>query len=338
MPLTLTRTAKMTKTGIVFFGLIFLVLASAYTAYQIYYYQYYLPNKPAPIQKPEEKFSALPAPSFITSAVSSSNYSYTLATVTGGLPTVPKNVKVYFIPQLGTTLLASDKAKSLASSFGFNNGPKVLSQTQFEFDDDTNGKMTINLDTSNFKFARVASTSATLSDSLPDQSKLASDFKDYLSSLGLMSDNLKNGRTKVVYNQADSQTSQTASISIWPADFDKLPLVTPTFSDGLVKAVINKSTDDVLKYQSLSYTYWSPDPNNGSTYPIKTPDQALADLKSGKGSIVIEPQNPQVAITSVYLAYFESDQYSLYLLPIYVFEGQGFVAYVNAISDEAVGK
>lgn len=339
MALTLTQTAKMTKKALLIFGILFILLTAFYIGYQIYYYNYYLPHKPAPVIKPDVKFGPLPNPKFITADVSSSNYSYSLATVTGGLPIdIPKVEKVYFIPRLGPTLLASDKATQLANSFSFTHGPNIVSQTKYEFSDDSGGIMRIDLDTSNFSFTRAASSSASLEDTFADSGKIAENFKTYLSSKNLLPEDLQKGRSKVVFDNAIPQNSQTATVSIWPQDFNGLEVVTPTFSEGLIKTTLNKSKDDIYKYQSLIFTYWSPDSQNSSTYPIKTPDQAFSDLKSGLGVVVIPPQNPQVAITSVKLAYYESALYSVYLLPIYVFEGEGFVGYVNAISPEAVSK
>ena len=339
MSMTLTQTAKITKRFLLIFGILFVLLTVSYIGYQIYYYQYYLPHKPAPVIKPDKKFGPLPAPKFISTDVSSSNYSYSLATVTGGLPTdIPKIEKVYFIPQLGTTLLASDKATQLANSFSFTQGPTITNQTTYQFSDTQGGTMTIDLNTSNFTFNRIASPSGTLQENFTDQGQVADQFKAYLSNKGLLADDLSSGRTNVVFDNSLPQNSQTATISIWPADFNNLEIVTPTFSDGLIKAVVNTAKDETIKYQNLTYTYWSPDSQNSSTYPLKTPDQAFSDLKSGLGVVVVQPTDPQVAITSVKLAYYESGSYSLYLLPVYVFEGEGFVAYVDAIPSDITAK
>ena len=71
-----------------------------------------------------------------------------------------------------------------------------------------------------------------------------------------------------------------------------------------------------------------------ATYPIKTAETAYNDLKTGKGIVILQPPKAQVSISSVYLGYFISDKYTPYLQPIYIFEGQNFVAYVPAISSE----
>lgn len=345
MALTLTQTARLTKRTLVGLTILGFLLLITFISYQIYYYKYYLPHKPPVEEKPTLLFGLLPPVNFPQSSVSSSNYSYSLATTTGGLPTdLPKLVKVYFIPQLGTTLLAPEKAQSLATSLLFPNGPDNTSTTQYHFSDSSGGQLTLDLNSGNFKFQRTASPSAEASSAtrvnalLPDPTKIISDFKNYLSNKGLLKEDLKNGRSKVIYDNSSQADSQIATVSIWPSDLDKLQIVTPDPNIGLIKAVVTKFQDEALKYASLNFTYWGEDTKTFSTYPIKSANQAFTDLKNGQGVVVIEPKLPQVSLTSVRLAYYQSEQYSPYLEPIYVFEGENFMAYVSAITPEYLSK
>ncbi len=337
MALTLTQTAKLTKKAFLFGLILFFLALISFISFQIYYYQYYLPHKPAPVVKPQIGFGVLPKLQFISSSTTSSNFSYSLATSTGGLPNnFPKVVKVYFIPQLGTTLLAPDKSKSLAQSLSFSEGPEILNQTQYRFSDANAGAMTINLDSGNFTFFRdsdfIASASAKFANStLPDEKKIIDDFRSFLSSKKLLTDDLRVGRAKVIYDSSSPGESQTALVTIWPDNFDNLEIATPNYTLGLIKATVTKSGDELTKYKNLDFTYWNPDQNNASTYPVKTPTEAFNDLQTGLGAVIIEPSSPQVSITSVKMAYYESNSYLKYLIPIYIFEGQGFVGYVNAI-------
>ena len=83
----------------------------------------------------------------------------------------------------------------------------------------------------------------------------------------------------------------------------------------------------------MEYTYWNPDVETFSTYPVKSPSQAFTDLKAGKGVMIIQPDNKNASITAVSLAYYEPDVYQKYLEPVYVFTGPNMVAYVPAITD-----
>ncbi len=337
MALTLTQTAKLTKRVIVLGSILLFVGITALVSYRIYYYNYYLPHKPPVEIPPTTTFGKLPRPIFPLNSISSSNYSYTLNTDTGGLPTdIPKIIKVFFLPQLGTNLLATDKATALANSLGFPTGPTISNDTQYGYTDSGGGSLTIDLVTGNFSFERSSSSSATINQVpiLPDQGKLVTDFKLYLSSKNLLNDDIKNGRSIVNYNLASQQQATQAAISIWPQNINNLEVVTPDFVTGLINAVVTKATNEIDKYIKLIYIYWSPDTTNTATYPIKTASTAFADLQSGKGVVIVTPKNPQVSITSVKLAYFEPKIYTPYLQPIYVFEGEGFVAYVSGVTDE----
>ena len=75
---------------------------------------------------------------------------------------------------------------------------------------------------------------------------------------------------------------------------------------------------------------------NPSTYPIKTAQDAFNDLRLGKAYVVSQTflQGP-IRIERLYLAYYEGDDEVQFLLPIFVFEGEGgFLAFVEAVKEE----
>ena len=125
-------------------------------------------------------------------------------------------------------------------------------------------------------------------------------------------------------------------ISIWPGDINKIKIVTPDFKHSLIRAEASQSALIVDDFSKINFTFWPIDQTSFSTYPIKTTAQALEDLKKGSGIVILEPKGVQVSITSVSLAYFESENYNPYLLPILVFEGPNFVAYVPAIVEQYI--
>lgn len=73
-----------------------------------------------------------------------------------------------------------------------------------------------------------------------------------------------------------------------------------------------------------------------ATYPIKTAQQAFDELNAAQGYIAKADNigsDRQININNVYLAYYMGKEYQDYLLPIVVFEGEGFFAYIPAITD-----
>ena len=52
----------------------------------------------------------------------------------------------------------------------------------------------------------------------------------------------------------------------------------------------------------------------------------------------MEPRTSSASITKVYLAYYLSEEYSNYLLPVFVFEGPQFAGMVPAVKSEFLEK
>ncbi len=316
-----------------------------FIGYKIWY-AYYLSTLPPVEEKPDLKFGSLPHPNFPRVAVSSSNYSYSLDTQTGGLPKVgvdsgfEKIIKVYFITKSFASLLSADRSQTLAEKFGIFSAPQILSETKYQFNSDKK-TLLVDLDTGNFSYSKEATISATKA--LDDDNKLVSDFERFLNLIGYMKDDLKTGRTKVILLKNDggklSPTSLRseavgALISLWPAPVDKKSIFTPDFNKALVNATVLTSAQNLEDYLFIDYIYYPIDTTTFGTYPTKTADEAFNDLKNGLGVVVVEPLKPQVSISSVYLGYFLPEVYSPYLQPIFVFEGPNFVAYVPAVSSQ----
>lgn len=333
--MTLTQAATLTKRGVITTLVIIFLGITAALSYNIWH-QYYLAHLPLVEEKPEMKFGSLPKLNFPQSNVSSSNFSYSLDTVTGGLPQTPKLLKIYFLPRSGVSLLAPEKAKILAQSLGFPFGPEIISSSQYNFSDGEGGKISIDLTTGNFHFQKLAKQnlatgSAVLKGNFSDQPKLVADFKNYLASKTLLPEELQNGRSNVTFN-SQFENPQTATISLWPTDLDSLPIITSNPRQGLVGGTLTSAEEEKDKFVRVDYTFWLIDNTTSSTYHLKTAEQAFADLRSGLGFISLEPKKPQVSISSVYLAYFESEEYSPYLQPVFVFEGPDFAGIVPAVS------
>jgi len=329
--MTLTQTAILIRRGtIVALIAVVLVIIGA-VGYKIWH-QYYLSSLPPVEEKPEMKFGVLPKLNFPPSMVSSSNFSYSLDTVTGGLPQTPQLLKVYFIPQSGVSFLAPEKSKTLAQNLGFPIGPQIISASQYKFTDENTNELTIDLTNSNFHFQTSITENGTatssadlknLSNQTSNQVKLIDDFKSYLSSKNLLREELQNGRSYAAFGE-------NTIVSIWPVNLDNLPIVSASPNQSLVKTTITKTEKE--EFIRLDYTFWVIDQTTFSTYKLKTSEQAFADLRSGLGFISLEPKKPEVSISSVYLAYFESEEYSPYLQPVFVFEGPDFAAIVPAVA------
>ncbi len=337
--MTLTQTATITRRLIVISVFLLVVSISAKIGYQIWY-EYQLANLPKPIEKPEQKFGTLPRINLPDQTVSSSNYSYSVDTQTGELPQMPSSIKVYFMPLSGTSLLAPERSRTIAQGYGFFFGPDILSNTVYRYTDDNKGELTFDLPTGNFIFQKnIATNSGELTPGFNQSgAEIVNLFKSSLETKGLLNAELKNGRSKVTFAGGEPRTAKTATITIWPADFNGFPIMTASES-GLLRSTITSADEKSdNKYLSMNYTYWPIDSTTSSTYPLKTSEQAFSDLQSGNGFVITEPLKPKVSLTNVYVAYYESEQYAPYLQPVFVFEGPHFQAIVQGTATATESK
>ncbi len=347
--MTLTQTAILTKQIIIISVIAFVLGISGFIGYNIWH-AYYLAHLPPVEEKPDIKFGLLPLPDFPKGNVSTSNFTYSLDTATGGLPKIgvdlgfEKITKVYFVNQTFATLLSPDRSLSLAEKFGIASPPGILTETEYKFKD-VYKNLLIDLNTGNFSYQNEATLSA--KPILDEDNKLVSDFKQILSSFGLSKEDLAKVRSRIIYLKiAGNQfiptelklEAQAAQISLWPDPFDKKSIFTPDYSTALINAIVINSADKIDNYRSLNFTNYSIDTSIFATYPAKTLETAFEDLKNNKGTVVMEPNSPKVSITSISNGYYLSNNYNPYLQPIYVFEGPSFVAYVSAIREDFQSK
>lgn len=339
--MTLTQTAILTR-NFIFFSIIVLVLSLTGTiGYKIWYTYYYLPSLPPVEEKPDTKFGVLPYPNFPTVDVSSSNYSYTLDTATGGFPDFEKIVKVYFIPQPFASLLSGDKSKALAKKFKITTEPEVISETEYLFKEGF-VSLKVNLDSGNFVYQNEATKSGEEKLAAPDE-LLTQNFKDLLKTNNFLNDSLQNGRSKINFLKSEDGESksvssrseaQIAQISLWPEDIDKNPIVTENPNSSLINALVKNTGRELSDYFEINYITWPIDLKTFATYPLKSSEKAFEDLQSGKGIVMVKPTRSKVSITSVYLSYYLSKNYTPYLQPVFVFEGPEFVAFVPAVANQ----
>ncbi len=343
--MTLTQASILTK-QVVFLTITFLVVGIfSFIGYQVWRV-YYLSTIPPIEEIADSKFGLLPYPSFPPSNVTSSNFSYTLDTTTGNTPTLgqdenfPRLIKVYFISQPYTSLLSSERIKKIATDLEVSTEPTVSSDVEYTFEDETKN-LKINLDSGNFNFTNEASVAAL--EKLDDDQQLITGFQRLLTKLNFFKEELLDGRKEVTLLKEDGfdlvptqsrSEAKGALISFWRTNLGSFPIVTPKFSQALINATVMYSTNSLENYRSINYVNWSIDQEEFGTYELKDPTVAFEELKSGKATIIIEPPKPQVSINNIRIAYYMPDKYSLYLLPIYVFEGPQFVAYLSAINEQ----
>ena len=287
-------------------------------------------------------------PPEIPQSTTSAGLKFTLDTIEGAPVTATETAKVFFLPQLNPRFGYSEKIYLIAKSFGFNTEivkHKLVDKTATF----TDNNKTLNIDISNFnyKFNRIVNNElfASSSGTIPSQTEIQNKAVDFLKKIGRYPDELGKGTTKIIYlrynpgNQnfvnVDSRNqAQLVEVDFYRPDVDGFSIVTPKFfnSQNYVIMFFNGSDYTVIKSQ---IAFFEKSDEQIGVYPIKSGDQAWAELNSGKGFVVAGTQGQRnIVIKSMKLGYFDSNIYQNYLQPVYVFLGEGnFAAYVPAVKE-----
>lgn len=297
----------------------------------------FFPKPPTP---PLEALGKLPHITFPSRGTA--GIEYTVNTVDGQLPQLPGKVNVYKLTHPEPNLLALDAAKNTVDSANFADNQTKLTDTLYQWtQSDTGAIIKYDIVTKNFTISsNYLSNPALASTSLmPDEDTIKSDLTGFLQRIGANAADLDMDKAKIDYLQLQGNglvaaqnlgSAKYARITLFQKDVDKISIV----YDNPVSSILNfvvaypSSTLQVLEGE---FYYHEPDLTVVSDYPVKTAQQALDDLKNGN-AYVINPQNlTSVDITNVDLKYYLNRESKEFLLPIIVFTGINFTAYVEAI-------
>ena len=301
---------------------------------------------PAPPPEPTVKYGRLSQIPFPDNGIDSS-FTYTLETAEGGLPTdLPTQAKVYFMPKISPNLLSLDAAKNKAAALGFSADIQQITDTIYKFKNpDYPSGLQMNIVTDTFSVSYDLASDASPVNMTPPIADVASSyFRSFLSGADLLPEDLTGSVTHDYLKVTDGQLVSALSLSeanfikinLFRKNYDDLPCVTGNPNQANVWAIISGATRQGQKIIASEYHYHSVDESQFSTYPIKTPTEAFADLQKGKAFIAnvgLNTENSNLKIRHIYLAYFDPDTAVDYFQPIYIFEGDnGFMAYLPAVT------
>ena len=303
---------------------------------------------PTPPPKPTISFGKL-TPQVFPSNITDQKLTYSINTLSGSFPNFSNQAKVFRITAYTPDLLGLSKAGNMAAQAGFTQGPNKISDTLFQWTDPNTADITrnirINIVNYNFNISsNYLSNRSNIQGGIPNQNKAINDAQGVLTSLNsLPSDidqtktqttllSIKNGSLVAATSFSDADAIQ---VVFHQQDVDNLPIFYEKPDSSNINALVginDKIVEANYIHQAVSDEF--------STYPLKTAQQAFADLQQGKGYIASYWGSSQnVAINNVLLAYYIGSEPQAYLMPIVVFEGDnGFVAYVPAVTDGWINK
>ena len=307
---------------------------------------------PAPPPAPTVKYGRLAKIPFPQNGIAA-KLTYSLETADGSLPTnIPTQAKVYFMPKTNANLLSLDVAKEKSSSMGFGSNEQQISDMVYKFTS-TNFPSTlqINIITGTFSISYDLSSDKTPIALKPPVAEVAaSEFRSLLSGADVLPGDLTGPVTHEFLKLSNGQLISALSLSesnmvkvnLFRKNYDNLPSMTGNPNNANVWAIIGGSTNQVQQIIASEYHYHAVDETQFSTYPIKTPAEAFAELQGGSAFTAALGENKEgdiLKIRRIYLAYFDPESVTDYFQPIYVFEGDnGFIAYLPAVTSIYYGE
>lgn len=299
-----------------------------------------------PYIPPDVKFGRLPRIVFPEKKFEKKNFTAELPNDT--FPKFKDQAKVYIITRPDSTFLALEQDTKTAKELGFNAEPKEIKYGVYEFKNDSlNLTLTMNVLQGSFVLKYPFETDQLLlnPERMPSQNEAINIAKGYLSGAGKYPTDIVNGEKRVSFWKISFDGLKSVS-SLSEANIIRVDFFREQFADGKttvsqdingapISVFVSGSQAEGRKVVEVDYKYANIDREIFSTYPIKTPEEAFADLKAGNYWPVSDVDNTNVTIREMYLAYFEPVSLTNYFQPIYVFEGDNkFAAYVPAVTEK----
>lgn len=311
----------------------------------------FIKSQITPPPPPNTSFGKLPQIKFPPTS-SKNNSSYTINTLTGSLPVFSDRAYVYEILDDEPQLLALSNTSSRLSNIGFEEDPTPISDTTYEWiqNDESSKlpkKIIFDIFSGDYNLSSpfLSDSSVLSANNLPNQTAAIEIAKSFMSSISPIPDDIdfektktnilaiKNGRLE----QATSlSNTQVVKVSFLQRDLNGIPVIysDPNSSTANVFVSGGPTSPQVVKadffHQSIA--------SSSATYPIISANQAFDKLKKGEAFITNALSDDKISINKVFLAYYISDQKQKYAMPVVVFMGEGFSAYVSAIVDSWIQK
>lgn len=280
--------------------------------------------------------------------------SFELDNIEGRPTTATSSAKIFFIPKKNTRFGYLQNSYLMAKAIGFDTEAikhTIENDTNVVFQDQEK-KVSVDIRDFNFTYKLNYETLPFLfqATSLPDDTTIRERAKDFLRQLGKYPSEFSTGREHIIYLHYNSatndldvveskQNANVVEVDFFRPDIDGFPIVSPKYfnAHNYVVMVFKGNESRVIKSQ---ISFFEKDDMSFGIYPIKTGDQAWADLQAKKAFITSPGGNKYpITIRQMFLAYYDPDVYQEYLQPVYVFLGDNnFAAYVPAVSDEYIQK
>ncbi|MBI4130713.1 hypothetical protein HY468_05320, partial [Candidatus Roizmanbacteria bacterium] len=295
---------------------------------------------PKPTPAPSFEFGRIPPIHFPPGKTYPSTFE--LQTIAGRPPEGTPSSELFFIPSKTPTLFSRRNAADFAEQLGFTGQPTTISDTLYHYTDEaTNSTFTLDITNQNFLMKRNYLDPSMFEEKInPTQQNIKQLAVSYFQSLKVWDTALS--ESKITYLTLEgttlTPTSKLENAQVYRIDFfrgpiEGYPVVTSLFHTSPIYLIFAANTSRIQNILEASFQNFPPLLGDSATYPTISGQAAWEQLQNGKGYIAVPLQTgTQAVIRTVYLAYFQEDQYHPYLQLVWVFEGDhGFVGMVPAL-------
>lgn len=299
-----------------------------------------------PTPPPEHEFGKLPSIQFPKQTPPV--LEYRINTLDGTLPIFPERMNVYQVKRSEPSIVSLQNARSVVRGGGYIHSETKINDAVYQWTDADGRRIEYNILTNNFKIGSNYAPSETATDFGTALSTKEGAFETTTDFLGKLSDDtsdLDPEKTSLLYLKIDNgrivqaespNEAQYLRVDLFQSDLDKYEIFYPTPKQSTMYFVYTTQAG-FPSISEANYVHYRTDKENVSDYYIKTAEEAFEDLKRGKAFVWIEnTKNKIVDITEVSLGYYVGEQNQNFFIPIAVFKGNGFLAYVQAIPDDLV--
>ncbi|HRT39743.1 MAG TPA: hypothetical protein P5299_00070 [Candidatus Woesebacteria bacterium] len=296
-----------------------------------------------PIQaEPNIKYGILPKIQFPEKKFEAKNFSLEL--VSDQLPNFGNQARVYVVFRTDKDFMALETEIQTAKQLGFNDQPRLVGPNIYEFQNNYNQKLVINILDGSFHLTYPYNEDQMLMGNvnLPSKEELITKAKSFLAEAKKLPQDI--GENKVSYwknegsglKQVVSQSeANMARIDFYRTNvYDNFKIVSTDVNRAPISVLLTGLSVSGKDIVEVDYKYVNIDRDSFATYPIKSTAEAYNDLKSGNYWPAADVTASTVTIRKINLAYFEPVALTNFMEPVYVFEGDNFTAYVPAVANQ----
>lgn len=292
---------------------------------------------PSPPPAPEMAFGTLPKINFPTNT-NLNNITYNIDTLTGDLPSFPNLIKVYEMTPYIASLLDVENTQRTVNSAGFQGQGLKIADNLYQWSKD-GANLTVNALTKDYALdIKIDNNEG----NIKNQDEAILSANSFMNSMFAPLD-LDQSKTSVILFMLSGSSlvraeslsgSNIIAVNYYQKDIDDYPIMYPDGDESTMVIYVDRS-DQIAGANFFHQTVG----DQSSTYPVISAQEAFRELKDGKAYIALNNvKSNRVNIKKIYLGYYMGKEKQSYLMPVVVFESEGFLAYVPAIKAESLSK